>query len=167
MLKGDAVPPLKWGVADEDGLVKFLVEEKSFSEERIRKVIEKVNASRSKATQGDTSLDLQHCMLLRGKWERLAAQQTGLWCRAPGVLLWASDREVVDGRRQAQGAAQARQEEGLHREEGQGWRGRRWEGRWQDEVTVSGMLVGGCLKQRLCRYAVAQKLCPMNLPKLV
>ena len=55
MLKGDAVPPLKWGVADEDGLVKFLVEEKSFSEERIRKVVEKVNASRSKATQGATN----------------------------------------------------------------------------------------------------------------
>lgn len=65
MLKGDAVPPLKWGVADEDGLVKFLVEEKSFSEERIRKVIEKVNASRSKATQGATTpIACNHCMLL-------------------------------------------------------------------------------------------------------
>ena len=52
VLRGDAVPALKWGAADEDGLVKFLVEEKNFSEERIRKVVEKVNASRSKATQG-------------------------------------------------------------------------------------------------------------------
>ena len=52
VLKGAAVPPLKWGAADEDGLVKFLVEEKSFSEERIRKVLEKMNAKRSKANQG-------------------------------------------------------------------------------------------------------------------
>ena len=52
MLGEESLPQLKWGAADEEGLVKFLVEEKSFSEERIRKVIEKMNASRSKATQG-------------------------------------------------------------------------------------------------------------------
>ncbi|KAK9823030.1 hypothetical protein WJX81_001004 [Elliptochloris bilobata] len=52
VLRGDALPALKWGAADEDGLVKFLVEDKNFSEERIRKVVEKINASRSKATQG-------------------------------------------------------------------------------------------------------------------
>ena len=52
MLDAQSLPSLKWGAADEEGLVKFLVEEKSFSEERIRKVVEKMNASRSKATQG-------------------------------------------------------------------------------------------------------------------
>ena len=52
MLPGSSLPPFKWGAADVDGLVKFLVGEKSFSEERIRKTVEKMNASRSKANQG-------------------------------------------------------------------------------------------------------------------
>lgn len=52
MLRGDALPPLKWTPADEEGLVQFLVNEKSFNEDRVRKAVQRVNASKSKATQG-------------------------------------------------------------------------------------------------------------------
>ena len=170
VLKGDAVPPLKWGVADEDGLVKFLVEEKSFSEERIRKVIEKVNASRSKATQGGAiplpATTAGSCQI-NGNRSR---SMCGLSCRAPGVLLWAGDCEVIDGRRQTQGAAQARKRQGLHCQKREGGRRRRREGRGEEiegAPAVLGMLVRSWLKQRRRNFAAAQKLCPMNLPKLV
>ncbi len=43
---------MKWNAPDVEGLVKFLVEEKSFSEERIRKTAEKIDKSRGKASQG-------------------------------------------------------------------------------------------------------------------
>ena len=46
------MPELKWQPADEEGVVAFLVGEKSFSEERVRKQVQKMNASRSKASQG-------------------------------------------------------------------------------------------------------------------
>lgn len=38
--------------ADIEGLVKYLVEEKNFSEERVRRTGNKINASRGKSTQG-------------------------------------------------------------------------------------------------------------------
>ena len=44
---------LKWVAADEEGLVKFLVGEKSFNEDRVRKAVQRVNAAKSKSTQGD------------------------------------------------------------------------------------------------------------------
>ena len=53
MLRGDQVPALKWIAADEEGLVKFLVGEKSFNEDRVRKAVQRVNAAKSKSTQGD------------------------------------------------------------------------------------------------------------------
>jgi hypothetical protein len=52
VLRGDALPPLKWTPADEEGLVQFLVNEKSFNEDRVRKAVQRVNASKSKSTQG-------------------------------------------------------------------------------------------------------------------
>lgn len=52
MLAPEEVPALKWSPADEEGLVAFLVGEKSFSEDRVRKTVEKLNAQRGRATQG-------------------------------------------------------------------------------------------------------------------
>jgi flap endonuclease-1 len=43
---------LKWEAPDEEGLVKFLVEEKNFSEDRIRKAVQKLIKLKSKSTQG-------------------------------------------------------------------------------------------------------------------
>ena len=48
----EGLPPLKWSPPDEDGLVQFLVAEKSFNEDRVRKVAERIRASRGKSTQG-------------------------------------------------------------------------------------------------------------------
>jgi hypothetical protein len=42
---------LTWKPADMDGLVAYLVNEKQFSEERVRSAVEKMNAARGKATQ--------------------------------------------------------------------------------------------------------------------
>lgn len=56
MLKGDGMPQLKWTAADEEGLVQFLVGEKSFNEDRVRKAVQRVNAAKSKSTQGWTCL---------------------------------------------------------------------------------------------------------------
>jgi hypothetical protein len=46
------VPAMKWTAPDMDGLVKFLVEEKSFNEDRVRKAVERINSSRGKSNQG-------------------------------------------------------------------------------------------------------------------
>ncbi|KAK2717478.1 flap endonuclease 1-like [Artemia franciscana] len=43
---------LKWSEPDEEGLVKYMCEEKHFSEERIRNGIKKIQKSRQVATQG-------------------------------------------------------------------------------------------------------------------
>ena len=53
VLRGEKVQPLKWVAADEEGLVKFLVGEKSFNEDRVRKAVQRINAAKSKSTQGD------------------------------------------------------------------------------------------------------------------
>ena len=50
------MPPLKWVAADEEGLVRFLVGEKSFNEDRVRKAVQRVNAAKSKSTQGQMQL---------------------------------------------------------------------------------------------------------------
>jgi flap endonuclease-1 len=52
VLSTENLPPLKWTAPDEEGLVQFLVNEKSFSEERVRNVIKKINKNRGTATQG-------------------------------------------------------------------------------------------------------------------
>lgn len=52
VLKGQDLPALKWTAADEEGLVAFLVGEKSFNEDRVRKAVQRVNAAKSKSTQG-------------------------------------------------------------------------------------------------------------------
>ena len=43
---------LKWRDPDEEGIVKFMVEEKGFNEERIRNGVKKIIKSRQKSTQG-------------------------------------------------------------------------------------------------------------------
>ncbi len=52
VLAAAEVPGMKWNPPDTEGLVKFLVEEKSFNEDRVRKAAERINASRSKSNQG-------------------------------------------------------------------------------------------------------------------
>lgn len=44
--------PPKWKSPDAEGLVQFLVTEKQFSEDRIRKGMQRIEASKSKASQG-------------------------------------------------------------------------------------------------------------------
>ena len=44
--------PFKWTAPDEEGLIAFMVDERSFNLERIQSVIKKVKASKSKSTQG-------------------------------------------------------------------------------------------------------------------
>ncbi len=43
--------PLKWKNPDIDGLVQFLVHEKSFSEDRVRKAADRLLQSKDKASQ--------------------------------------------------------------------------------------------------------------------
>jgi hypothetical protein len=43
---------LKWGEPDEEGLLQYLVKEKQFNEERVRKGIEKLKKARGSAVQG-------------------------------------------------------------------------------------------------------------------
>uniref|UniRef100_H2ZI53 Flap endonuclease 1 n=1 Tax=Ciona savignyi TaxID=51511 RepID=H2ZI53_CIOSA len=43
---------LKWTDPDEEGIIKFMVEEKGFNEDRIRSGIKKITQSRHKSTQG-------------------------------------------------------------------------------------------------------------------
>lgn len=43
---------LKWSEPDEEGLIKFMVEEKQFNEDRIRNGIKKLNKARQGSTQG-------------------------------------------------------------------------------------------------------------------
>ena len=56
MTRKDELPALKWGPPDEAGLVQFLVEEKSFNEDRVRKVVERIRGSRGKSSQGAWAL---------------------------------------------------------------------------------------------------------------
>ncbi len=48
---GDQVE-LAWGEPDEEGLLEYLVKEKQFNEERVRKGIEKLKKARGSAVQG-------------------------------------------------------------------------------------------------------------------
>jgi hypothetical protein len=52
VLGEEEVPAMKWGAPDTEGLVKFLVEEKSFNEDRVRRAVERINSSRGKSNQG-------------------------------------------------------------------------------------------------------------------
>lgn len=52
VLAGAAVPAIKWSSPDIDGLIKFLVEEKNFTEKRVRDAVERINAAKGKSTQG-------------------------------------------------------------------------------------------------------------------
>lgn len=45
------IEPLKWRKPDIEGLVQFLVHEKSFSEERVRKAADRLLSSKDKANQ--------------------------------------------------------------------------------------------------------------------
>ncbi|KAG2495276.1 hypothetical protein HYH03_006549 [Edaphochlamys debaryana] len=50
--KSADLPPLKWTDPDEEGLVQFLVNEKSFNEQRIRAAVGRIKAHKGKANQG-------------------------------------------------------------------------------------------------------------------
>ncbi|KAK2076721.1 hypothetical protein QBZ16_005481 [Prototheca wickerhamii] len=52
VLAPEDVPPLKWTNPDLDGLLEFLVKEKSFNEERVRSAVQRVINSKGKSTQG-------------------------------------------------------------------------------------------------------------------
>ncbi|KAJ3325960.1 Elongation of fatty acids protein 2 [Boothiomyces sp. JEL0866] len=43
---------LKWKAPDEEGIVSFLVNEKQFNEERVRKTVQRMKKSQSQSTQG-------------------------------------------------------------------------------------------------------------------
>lgn len=45
------IPSMQWKAPDLDGLIAWLVQEKQFSEERVRSAVDKINASRGKANQ--------------------------------------------------------------------------------------------------------------------
>ena len=45
------LPEFKWTDPDEEGLVQFLVREKTFNEDRVRKAVEKIRAAKGKANQ--------------------------------------------------------------------------------------------------------------------
>lgn len=47
----NALPEFKWTAPDEEGLLAFLVGEKTFAEDRVVKSIEKMKLAKSKATQ--------------------------------------------------------------------------------------------------------------------
>lgn len=52
VLRGEQVPQLKWTAPDTEGLVAFLVGEKTFAEDRVRKAIDRITAAKGKASQG-------------------------------------------------------------------------------------------------------------------
>ena len=87
---------LKWVAADEEGLVKFLVGEKSFNEDRVRKAVQRVNAAKSKSTQGDLCKPLpahSSCgPVLRAGWH---AKGSASHLRSPGELLWQCHHQEV------------------------------------------------------------------------
>ena len=43
---------MKWNDPDEDGLIQFLVNEKGFSEERVRNGVQKLKKARGSSVQG-------------------------------------------------------------------------------------------------------------------
>ena len=75
VLGEEEVPAMKWGAPDTEGLVKFLVEEKSFNEDRVRRAVERINSSRGKSNQG--AYDSMVC------WpspEEICTEDTGSTC---------------------------------------------------------------------------------------
>ena len=52
VIPASQVPPFSWKTPDEEGMLAFLVDEKSFDRSRVESVIKKIKASRGKATQG-------------------------------------------------------------------------------------------------------------------
>jgi hypothetical protein len=63
VLGEEEVPAMKWGAPDTEGLVKFLVEEKSFNEDRVRRAVERINSSRGKSNQGACCSGIAGCLL--------------------------------------------------------------------------------------------------------
>ena len=52
VLSGPDLPPMKFAAPDLDGLIQFLVVEKNFNEQRVRNAVDRINAAKSKSTQG-------------------------------------------------------------------------------------------------------------------
>ncbi|PNH11908.1 Flap endonuclease 1 [Tetrabaena socialis] len=46
------LPPMKWVAPDEEGLIQFLVNEKNFAEDRVRKAVARIVQAKSKGNQG-------------------------------------------------------------------------------------------------------------------
>lgn len=67
-MKKDDIPQLKWNPADEEGIVKFLVEERNFNESRVRGVVKKINADRGKSNQGKPPYSLAIQSQKRRSW---------------------------------------------------------------------------------------------------
>jgi hypothetical protein len=44
---------IKWGDPDEEGLVAFLVSEKNFSEDRVRKAVARIKGAKGKVVAAD------------------------------------------------------------------------------------------------------------------
>lgn len=122
-MSGTATPPLKWSSPDLEGLLQFLVQEKSFNEQRVRSAVERINSAKGKASQGEGAARV---LLL---WVKPNCLELGLnaWqvgpCRSPGVILRASEGDHLHVGSQAQG----RQACACSEEEGQGWWRRRKE----------------------------------------
>ena len=55
VLKGEAIPSIKWEPPNVDGLIQFLVHEKNFSEQRVRSAIDRIIAAKGKSSQGKFS----------------------------------------------------------------------------------------------------------------
>jgi hypothetical protein len=51
VLPAEQLPPLVWKAPDEDALVLWLVNDKQFSEDRVRSAVTKMNAAKSKSSQ--------------------------------------------------------------------------------------------------------------------
>ena len=97
VLRGDQVPALKWIAADEEGLVKFLVGEKSFNEDRVRKAVQRINAAKSKSTQGQrhTTSSCHRLHLHHMESLDISSEMCTVDCRAIGKLFWCGDHQEI------------------------------------------------------------------------
>lgn len=78
VLPANSVPPLKWSAPDTEGLVQFLVHEKQFMEKRVRDAVDRINAAKSKSTQGELTVVTTCAMWCAGA----RAFRGGVGCRS-------------------------------------------------------------------------------------
>lgn len=85
------LPPLKWVAPDEAGLVQFLVEEKQFNEDRVRKVVERIRGSRGKSSQGESPAPKP------GSWVQGYDVLCGVVSESPLQCLFSMQKNWTDG----------------------------------------------------------------------